>query len=104
MARKDRAFLFICGSPRPENKKEARQGPQKWLHRFIQNSCRFFPTRGHFKAKDMKLCRFLLPALTSGLGLILAGRVTAQPFTNLHSFTALSGFHNNSDGAKRRLA
>jgi hypothetical protein len=52
----------------------------------------------------MKLCRFLLPALTSGLGLILAGRVTAQPFTNLHSFTALSGFHNNSDGAKPRLA
>jgi uncharacterized repeat protein (TIGR03803 family) len=29
---------------------------------------------------------FLLPALVAGLGLIPAGRVTAQTFTNLHSF------------------
>jgi uncharacterized repeat protein (TIGR03803 family) len=35
---------------------------------------------------------FLLPALIAGLGLIPAGRVTAQTFTNLHSF-------NYSDGA-----
>jgi uncharacterized repeat protein (TIGR03803 family) len=35
---------------------------------------------------------FLLPALVAGLGLIPAGRVTAQTFTNLHSF-------NYSDGA-----
>ena len=31
---------------------------------------------------------FLLPALIVGLGLIPAGRVTAQTFTNLHSFTS----------------
>src|SRR5450759_2288652 len=36
---------------------------------------------------------FLLPALIAGLGLILAGRVTAQTFTTLHSFTY------GSDGA-----
>src|SRR5450756_1375931 len=41
---------------------------------------------------------FLLPALIAGLGLILAGQVTAQTFTTLHSFTALSGL-TNSDGA-----
>src|SRR5712691_7737941 len=47
----------------------------------------------------MKTCiknLFLLPALMVGLGLILAGRVTAQTFTTLHSFT--SGF-TNSDGS-----
>src|ERR1039458_4781199 len=36
---------------------------------------------------------FLLPALIAGLGLLLAGRVTAQTFTTLHSFT------NSPDGA-----
>ena len=36
---------------------------------------------------------FVLPALIAGLGLILTGRVTAQTFTTLHSFT------NNPDGA-----
>ena len=42
---------------------------------------------------------FLLPALIAGLGLIPAGRVTAQTFTNLHSFTATSGSNStNSDG------
>jgi uncharacterized repeat protein (TIGR03803 family) len=35
---------------------------------------------------------FLLPSLVAGLGLIPAGRVTAQTFTTLHSF-------NGSDGA-----
>jgi uncharacterized repeat protein (TIGR03803 family) len=41
----------------------------------------------------------LLPALIAALGLMLTGRVSAQTFTNLHTFTALvSGF--NSDGAK----
>src|SRR5450759_3417370 len=34
---------------------------------------------------------FLLPALIAGLGLIPAGRVTAQTFTNLHSFTGSDG-------------
>src|ERR1019366_1653347 len=34
---------------------------------------------------------FLLPALIAGLGLIPAGRVTAQTFTNLHSFTGNDG-------------
>ena len=47
---------------------------------------------------------FLLPALIAGLGLIRAGRVPAQTFTILHSFTATSGpgpypYYTNSDGA-----
>jgi hypothetical protein len=33
---------------------------------------------------------FLLPALMTGLGLIPVESVTAQTFTNLHSFTALT--------------
>ena len=41
---------------------------------------------------------FLLPALIAGLGLIPAGRVTAQTFTTLHSFTAILT-NMNSDGA-----
>ena len=43
---------------------------------------------------------FLLPVLIAGLGLMLAGRVTAQTLTTLHNFTALafpSGI--NKDGA-----
>src|SRR5450759_1906199 len=44
---------------------------------------------------------FLLPALIAGLNLIPAGRVTAQTFTNLHSFTATFGPNStNSDGAR----
>jgi hypothetical protein len=38
----------------------------------------------------MKACiinLLLLPALIAGLGLIPAGRVTAQTFTTLHTFT-----------------
>ena len=43
---------------------------------------------------------FLLPALIICLNSILAGRVTAQTFTNLYSFTATSGSSStNSDGA-----
>src|SRR5208283_4630418 len=44
---------------------------------------------------------FLLPTLIAGLGLMLAGRVTAQTFTTLHSFTALDPYTGttNSDGA-----
>jgi uncharacterized repeat protein (TIGR03803 family) len=41
----------------------------------------------------MKICPenlFLLPALTIGFSLVLAGRVTAQSITNLHSFTGSS--------------
>src|ERR1039457_1215265 len=45
------------------------------------------PMKAHIK----KL--FLLPALIAGLGLILTGRVSAQNFKNLHSFT------NSPDGA-----
>src|SRR5690242_15715009 len=42
----------------------------------------------------------LLPALIGSLGLlILAGRVTAQTFTTLHSFTVTSPLEINSDGA-----
>jgi uncharacterized repeat protein (TIGR03803 family) len=40
---------------------------------------------------------FLLPTLTTALALILAGQVTAQTFTTLHSFTALAS-DTNSDG------
>src|SRR5438876_10458 len=43
---------------------------------------------------------FLMLVLITGVGLLLAGRVTAQTFTVLHSFTATSGtLHTNSDGA-----
>src|SRR5271163_3047991 len=41
----------------------------------------------------------LFPALILGLSLILAGRVTAQIPTTLHSFTAFID-SNNSDGAQ----
>ena len=41
---------------------------------------------------------WVLPALIAGLGLIPAGRVTAQTFTTLHSFT-LPNNNTNSDGA-----
>ncbi len=40
----------------------------------------------------------VLPALIAALGLISAGRVTAQTFTNLYSFTLLNN-STNSDGA-----
>jgi uncharacterized repeat protein (TIGR03803 family) len=44
---------------------------------------------------------FLLPALMAGLGLFSAVQVTAQTFTNLHSFPTVSGSfpYTNSDGA-----
>src|ERR1051325_1290890 len=43
---------------------------------------------------------FFAPILTAGLGLILAGRVTAQTLTTLHSFAAgSSSTLTNSDGA-----
>jgi uncharacterized repeat protein (TIGR03803 family) len=43
---------------------------------------------------------FILPALIAVLNLIPAGRVTAQTFTTLHSFTATNGLaQTNSDGA-----
>src|SRR5258707_9220608 len=46
---------------------------------------------------------FLLPALIAVLNLLPAGRVTAQTFTILHSFTAGSGSfpfnYTNNDGA-----
>src|SRR5664280_2629915 len=42
---------------------------------------------------------WILPALIAGLGLMPAGRATAQPFATLHSFpVSVSGV--NSDGAK----
>src|SRR5207247_2545827 len=44
--------------------------------------------------------RRALPALIAGFGLILAGRVTAQTFALLHTFTSASGSNaTNSDGA-----
>jgi uncharacterized repeat protein (TIGR03803 family) len=55
------------------------------------------------KNKPMKISiknPFLLPLLIAGLGLIPAGRVTAQTLTTLHSFTETSGpTSTNSDGA-----
>jgi len=45
---------------------------------------------------------FLVPALITGIVLLQAGRLTAQTFTTLHSFTAGSGSYpniTNSDGA-----
>src|SRR6266567_268132 len=49
---------------------------------------------------------FVLPALIAMLNLLPAGRVTAQTFTTLHSFTATSPFsvstdtfYTNTDGA-----
>src|SRR5205809_867100 len=44
---------------------------------------------------------FLLPALIAGLGLILAGRVTAQTFTVLHTF--ISGYPNYEGGGPNDL-
>ena len=44
---------------------------------------------------------FLVPVLMAVIGVILAGRVTAQPFTTLHNFTENSPFgisYINSDG------
>jgi uncharacterized repeat protein (TIGR03803 family) len=41
---------------------------------------------------------FLLATLSAGLGMLLAGRMTAQTFTTLHSFNALNN-STNSDGA-----
>ena len=41
--------------------------------------------------------RFHLPLLIAALASVLAGQVTAQTFTTLHSFTA-DPFHTNSDG------
>src|ERR1043166_8711349 len=41
---------------------------------------------------------FLLPVLIAALGLMLAGRVTAQTFTTLYNFSA-APYGTNSDGA-----
>jgi uncharacterized repeat protein (TIGR03803 family) len=41
---------------------------------------------------------FLLPVLLVTLGLLLAGRASAQTFTNLHSFTAVNNYGDNGDG------
>jgi uncharacterized repeat protein (TIGR03803 family) len=56
---------------------------------------------------EMKTCmktknKFLLTALIASLGLISAGRVTAQTFTTLYSFSAVSSSYTNSDGASPR--
>src|ERR1035437_7739747 len=52
----------------------------------------------------MKICiknLFLLPVLMVSVNLMLAGRVTAQTFTTLHSFTALDPtYFTNSDGSQ----
>src|SRR5882672_5985583 len=39
---------------------------------------------------------FLVPALIAALNLLPAGRVTAQTFTTLHSFTAPIRYYTNS--------
>ena len=43
-----------------------------------------------------------MPVLLAALGLLLTGPVKAQPFTTIHSFTALSYSGMNSDGAYPR--
>src|SRR5438045_3664917 len=48
---------------------------------------------------------FLLPVLIAALGLIPGGRVMAQTFTTLHSFTPMLGgslYGTNNDGALPR--
>src|SRR5207247_3515837 len=52
-----------------------------------------FPYTTLFRSKRGLRNLFLLPALTAGLGLILADPVAAQTFTTLYSFTG------GSDGA-----
>src|SRR6266516_678894 len=56
---------------------------------YIEN---LFPCLGVASARSR-----VLPALIAALNLIPAGRVTAQTFTTLHSFTA-TPFNTNSDG------
>lgn len=54
---------------------------------------------------QMKTCiknPFLLPVLIAGMGLMLAGRVTAQTFTTLHSFPA-TAFSSEGAGPKGGL-
>src|SRR5437879_10202955 len=57
----------------------------------------------HQPMKTSIINLFLVPALIAVLNLIPAGRVTAQTFTTLHSFTArydpLCDCTTNSDGA-----
>src|SRR6185503_1270329 len=69
---------------------------------------RYSPPVSGLKGVEMKTKNpFLLRALIAALGLILAGRLTAQTFTTLHSFAKLipaftnsdGVFYNNSDGA-----
>jgi uncharacterized repeat protein (TIGR03803 family) len=50
--------------------------------------------------KTLIINLFLLPALIAGLVLIPAGRVTAQTFTTLYSFTAVDTNGINSDGSQ----
>jgi uncharacterized repeat protein (TIGR03803 family) len=66
----------------------------------------FDPTGDNRKAQLLKTCvnnPFILSLVIAGLGLISVGRVTAQTFKILHTFTATSGFSgtrgSNSDGA-----
>jgi hypothetical protein len=44
---------------------------------------------------------FLLPMLIVGLGVMLAGRLTAQTFTVLHSFTGGDGTFGNAKPLRR---
>src|ERR1022692_3794821 len=66
----------------------------------LKHSAVLIPTNENQPMKTYIINLFLLTALIAGLGLILAGRVTAQTFTNLYSFTAISTpSSTNSDGA-----
>ena len=47
----------------------------------------FFQTEIFPRPSSMNRIRFILPLVMAGLGLIFAGRVTAQTFTNSYSFT-----------------
>src|SRR6266478_4408926 len=54
-----------------------------------------------FPCRAVAWRRRVLPVLIAGLNLIPVGRMTAQPFKTLHSFTPSSPYYtnNNSDGA-----
>src|SRR5947207_15217538 len=59
------------------------------------------------KNQPMKTCiknLFLLPVLMAGLGLTLAGRVTAQTFTTLYSFSATDPTTGTNSDGKAPLA
>jgi uncharacterized repeat protein (TIGR03803 family) len=75
------SLAFLAHWPRPSILATVRKN---WFNHLAKEVMKIKnqPMKTHIKNL------FLLPALIAGLGLIPAGRVTAQTFTNLHSFTS----------------